>query len=159
MSDKIHDLLTECRVKLNANRVVVVRFHNGGNYTNSNPMLKFSIVYESTDSSTKEIMNLFQNVFVSKYPKASKLLFDQGYLKIDDVKKMFKEKPEYIPNLYSDLLYHNVKAYYEVAIKDVSNYIVGFIAIAYHYQYQLSEGEFQRLEEHATKLGNLIDKE
>jgi len=65
--DKIHELLTELRVKTRACRVQLIQFHNGGQFIDGISMKRFSLSYESLSKGVSREEN-FKDVLVSLFP-------------------------------------------------------------------------------------------
>jgi hypothetical protein len=66
--DKIHELLTELRVKTRACRVQLIQFHNGGQFVDGISMKRFSLCYESLSKGISREEN-FKDVLVSLFPQ------------------------------------------------------------------------------------------
>lgn len=63
----VHEMLTSLRFQLNADRVQVGQFHNGGKFLEGSAMKKFSITYESCGPGiSMEYLNL-QNTMLSLF--------------------------------------------------------------------------------------------
>ncbi len=56
MHSRIHEFLTELRVKTHADRAVVLQFHNGGNFLDGSSIKRFSLTHESCVVGTSESM-------------------------------------------------------------------------------------------------------
>jgi len=67
MHSRIHEFLTESRVKTDADRAVVLQFHNGGNFLDGSSIKRFSLTHESCVVGTSESMNGRQNVQASTF--------------------------------------------------------------------------------------------
>ena len=63
----IHELLTSLRIQLNADRVQLAQFHNGGKFLEGSPMKRFSVSHESCRPGVSmESVNL-HNILVSLF--------------------------------------------------------------------------------------------
>jgi len=63
----IHELLTALRIQLNADRVQLAQFHNGGKFLEGSPMKRFSVSHESCRPGVSmESVNL-HNILVSLF--------------------------------------------------------------------------------------------
>ena len=64
---KVHEYLTELRVKLDAARTHVVQFHNGGQIVGGNSMQKMSVTHESCVDGVNETQLERQDVLLSMF--------------------------------------------------------------------------------------------
>jgi hypothetical protein len=67
LHSRIHEFLTELRVKLDADRAVILQFHNGGNFLDGSSIKRFSLSHESVIVGTTESINTRQNNQISNY--------------------------------------------------------------------------------------------
>ena len=65
--NKVHEYLTELRVKLDAARTHIVQFHNGGQVINGNCMQKMSVTHESCVDGVNETQMERQDVLLTMY--------------------------------------------------------------------------------------------
>tara|TARA_Y100001938_G_scaffold151048_1_gene245469 strand:- start:5672 stop:6346 length:675 start_codon:yes stop_codon:yes gene_type:complete len=64
---RIHEFLTEIRVKMNADRSCVLQFHNGGSFLDGSSMKKFSLTHESCSVGVQESMTGRYDLLASAY--------------------------------------------------------------------------------------------
>ena len=64
---RIHELLTEIRVKLNADRAAIIQFHNGGEFTDGTSMKKMSLTHESCQLGVSETFECRKDVLISSF--------------------------------------------------------------------------------------------
>jgi hypothetical protein len=62
---RVHEYLTELRVKLDSARTYVVQFHNGSEFLDGNSMKKMSITHESCSEGVVEIISARQGELLS----------------------------------------------------------------------------------------------
>lgn len=67
---RIHEFLTEIRVKMGADRASVLQFHNGGKFLDGSSVKKFSLTHESCVVGVSESMDLRQNLLASMFVEA-----------------------------------------------------------------------------------------
>ena len=67
---RIHEFLTEIRVKMHADRTSVLQFHNGGEFLDGSSVKKFSLTHESCVVGISESMALRQNILASMFVEA-----------------------------------------------------------------------------------------
>ncbi len=80
---RIHEFLTEIRVKLGAERAAVLQFHNGGNFLDGSSMKKFSLTHESCVVGVSESMGSRQNLQVTAFMEMLEILSrDQASVEI-----------------------------------------------------------------------------
>ena len=64
---RIHEFLTEIRVKMSADRASVLQFHNGGSFLDGSSMKKFSMTHESCSVGVQESMTSRYDLLASAY--------------------------------------------------------------------------------------------
>ena len=64
---RVHEFLTELRVKLSADRAVIIQFHNGGSFLDGSSMKKFSSTHESCSVGVSETANMRSGLLASNY--------------------------------------------------------------------------------------------
>jgi hypothetical protein len=69
IKQKINELLIEIRILSGANRVSLIEFHNGGQSLTLLPFYHASMMYETTDIHTKELISRFQKIPISLISK------------------------------------------------------------------------------------------
>lgn len=94
---RIHEFLTELRVKLSAERSSVIQFHNGGNFLDGSSMKRFSLTHESCMVGTSESMGSRQNLQCTAFVEMLDLL----------------SKEKAVPELTSDLTDGHFKRHLE----------------------------------------------
>jgi hypothetical protein len=71
---EIWKIITDLRVDVDATRVSVVQFHNGGKFMDGTSMRKMSITHQSYDSSTWSTAALMQDTLVTRFIEVTSLL-------------------------------------------------------------------------------------
>lgn len=94
---RIHEFLTELRVKLGAERAAVLQFHNGGNFLDGSSMKRFSLTHESCIVGVSESMSTRQNLQCTAF--------------VEMLEQLSKNKA--VPELTSDLPDGHLKRHLE----------------------------------------------
>ncbi len=64
---RVHEFLTELRVKLHADRAVILQFHNGGSFLDGSSMKKFSSTHESCSVGVSGTASVRAGLLASNY--------------------------------------------------------------------------------------------
>ena len=122
---EIIDKMEYAKEILNADRIHVYEFHNGENWSNHRPAYKFSCTYEVFKAGNNPIQNkcvgLLTNcmpLFVDKIIKENKFICED----LEDLK-------DAMPSTYNFKKALNIKSFYDVAIKNKDDKVIGFVAI------------------------------
>ena len=67
MHTRIQEILTELRVKSDADRALIIRFHNGGKFLDGSSIKKFSLTHESCSIGISETRNSRQDILISTF--------------------------------------------------------------------------------------------
>jgi transcriptional regulator with GAF, ATPase, and Fis domain len=88
---QLRDLLTELRVKTDAARTMIGRFHNGGNFFDGSPMKKYSLTHETTTSGISHEIHNYRDVLTSMFVDKLSLISsnDPKVIKTDDLEDGF----------------------------------------------------------------------
>ena len=70
----INEILSEIRIKTDAARCYVLKFHNGDYYSNGTPIIKFSMTHESCSLGISHYVEHTQNYLLSSYYGIDNLL-------------------------------------------------------------------------------------
>jgi len=118
--DKIHELLTELRVKTRACRCQLIQFHNGGHFVDGISMKRFSLCYESLSKGVSREEN-FKDVLVSLFPHF--------------ISKIIKNSPEMYyshleeASIFRQILQHSNVIQYSVLPVQSKGHIVGALIL------------------------------
>ena len=75
---RIHEFLTELRVKSGGSRSWVMQFHNGGNFLDGTSIKRFSLTHESCSVGFSETVSSRQNLQASTFVELLNILTDEG---------------------------------------------------------------------------------
>lgn len=112
---------------LNADRVQIYDFHNGGHYANGRSALKVSCSYEVCRTGIKACQMYLQSIPLSCIPQFIKTLLNKNELKIDDLEDIKND----MPATYALKKDQNVTSFFDVILNNKNNEPIGFLAIQY----------------------------
>lgn len=124
---EINQYLKEIQMKTNASRVSLVRYHNGNKGLDGLSFLKMSMTNECVRMGIQPIMHEFQNYFRSFLPYWSQQLDETGICYIDDV----EDVKDLDNSLYGYLKTRGVQSKYGIALRNMSDTVIGFICVEY----------------------------
>lgn len=118
----VYYTIREIRRKYNSDRIVVMQFHNGGNFYTESPMQKVSITYERCSDGLERIAEKYQNVLVSHMC---------WYITHTLNKEMFYYNTSDIEDVPTRALIRNFgsQSHIAVPIYDKLNHLVGIVAM------------------------------
>jgi len=152
LNSLVDEQLDTIMEELDADRVWVAQFHNGGHfYPTGKSIQKFSIFYEKIAPGAVTIQHTFQNVPCSLFPKALSQLYKEGELSIPTY-----EGEDY--DLTGISSPYGTKSFYMVALDDLHDKFIGVIAIAYNKEHKLSKEEWIFIRQKAGAIGTLLDE-
>lgn len=112
---------------LNADRVQVYDFHNGGHYANGRSALKTSCTYEVTRTGINAVQGQLQSIPLPCIAKfISSLLNDENMeiKHIDDIK-------ETMPSTYQLKKSQGITSFYDIILVNKENEPIGFLAVQF----------------------------
>ena len=149
IDEQLDGLLEE----MEADRVWVAQFHNGGHfYPTGKSVQKFSVFYEQLAFDIKSIQHTFQNIPVSLFPKAMAELYRNGEIAIPT----FEEGKDY--DLESFAKPFNTKSIYMIALNDLHDRFIGVLAISYNEEYKFTKEDWIFIRQKAGAIGVLLDE-
>lgn len=109
-----------------ASRIWIAQFHNGGHfYPTGKSIQKFSIFYERVAPAVNSIMELFQNIPVSLFPKALGQLFKERELVILDCEN---DENFDLPSIPGE---KGSQSFYMLSIHDTDDRFIGVLALSF----------------------------
>lgn len=126
---------------LNADRIHIYEFHNGDHYSDYRSAYKFSCSYEAIKAGKIPVRTKCTGLPISVMPKFINKITTEGMFSCDDINKLKEDMPS-THAFKRDL---GVKAFYDVAIRNASGSIIGFVAI------QWDKGTIPNMDEDAIK--------
>jgi hypothetical protein len=146
--DKLHNVMSE----LEADRISIIEFHNGGKFYNGRSMQKFSMTYELCMPGVSHEQQSLQNILLSTYSDLiMTLVINNGKSSINDVNNM-PEGP--LKQMY---VRTGTISVYAQAIKSLDNKITGVILVDYvKHAKTLNDGQLLVLERLADVIGGYL---
>lgn len=124
---KIHNRLEAIKEFLNADRVQIYDFHNGGHYANGRSSLKTSCSFEVVRNGIEGHQKELQAVPLSCIPQFIQELLQKGELKINDL----EEIRDTMPSTYQLKKKQNIASFYDIVLNDEKGEPIGFLAFQY----------------------------
>lgn len=112
---------------LNADRVQIYDFHNGGHYANGRSALKTSCTYEVTRAGIKGYQMFLQSLPLSAIPRFTKTLLNDGEMCVEDIETM----KDSMPGAYNIKKEQGVKGFHDVILENKYGEPIGFLGIQY----------------------------
>jgi hypothetical protein len=148
----VDNQITHILEELEADRVWVAQFHNGGHfYPTGKSIQKFSIFYEKYIPGISSIQHTFQNIPVSLFPKAMAALYSDGELAIPDF-----NKEDY--DLTSISKPFGTQSFYMIALEDLNDRFIGALAVSYNEEYKFTKEDWIFIRQKAGVIGTLLDE-
>jgi hypothetical protein len=128
ISELVTHKIDEIRDGVNADRVWVTQFHNGGHfYPTGKSITKFSVIYESVNTGVNSIQNSFQYIPVHLFSKSMNQLVTVDTIEIPD----YKDETIATYGLKYVAEENNCKSGYLFAIKTIDDRFIGVLGIDY----------------------------
>lgn len=74
----VNEILTEMRVNVDAARVYIAQFHNGGDFFSGESILKFSVTHESCTLGVEQTIDQQQGVLLTRFVEKLKILQEES---------------------------------------------------------------------------------
>lgn len=110
---------------LNADRIHIYEFHNGDHYSDYRSAYKFSCSYEAIKAGKIPVRTKCTNLPISVMPKFINKITTEGMFACDDISKIKDD----MPSTHAFKRELGVKSFYDVAIRNASGNIIGFVAV------------------------------
>lgn len=123
----ITDKMEKIKDILNADRVQIYDFHNGGHYANGRSALKTTCTYEVCRSGTKPAQPQLQAIPLSCIAKFINELLNNGEMEI----KNLEEIKNIMPATYQLKKSMQVKSFFDIVLNNQYGEPVGFLAVQY----------------------------
>lgn len=129
--------MEEVKELLNADRVQVYDFHNGGHFANGRSALKVSCTYEVCRAGIKSYQMYLQSIPLNCIPQFIKTLLNKNRMIINDL----EEIKDIMPATYSLKNSQNIKSYFDIILNNELNEPIGFLAIQYENENKVNFSE------------------
>ena len=155
---KVSELVThkieEIREGVNADRVWLTQFHNGGHfYPTGKSITKFSIMYETVNTGVSSVQTNYQNIPVHLFSKSLNQLVIADLIEIPD----FEDVTIATYGLRYAAEESGCKSSYLFAVKSIDNKFIGVLGIDYTKdKTQLDDDVINNIMVHASSLGGVL---
>lgn len=112
---------------LQADRVQIYDFHNGGHYANGRSALKTSCTYEVTRAGVKGYQMYLQSLPLSAIPRFTKTLLDNGELDVLNLESI----KDNMPGAYNIKKEQGVRGFYDIILENKDKEPIGFLGVQY----------------------------
>ena len=150
----IFDEISEIRETLDADRIWVSQFHNGGHFLHTNKSIqKFSITYEDVKPGVSSIIHLFTDIPLSLYSRAMNHIMENRHLWISD----FKDETVATYGLKSAADATGTNATYAIGLFDIAtDKCIGTMGIDYRDKKKLTQTQKDFLIERGSRLAGYL---
>ena len=150
----IFDEISEIRDMLDADRIWISQFHNGGHFLHTNKSIqKFSITYEDVKPGVSSIIHLFTDIPLSLYSRSMNYIMENKHLWISD----FKDDTIATYGLKSAAEATGTNASYVVGLFDiVTDKCIGTMGIDYRTKKKLTQTQKDFLVERGSRLAGYL---
>lgn len=136
--------------ELSGDRIWIAMFHNGGHfYPTGKSIQKFSIFHERTNLDTDSIMDTFQNIPVSLFPKSLSKLYTEGELFINN------------DNIYDFNFFsknHGINSLNMFSIEDLDGRFIGMMAIEFKKAKKFNKEDYIFIRNKLGAIGGILSK-
>lgn len=155
ISQDIQHKIESIREDVNADRVWLVQFHNGGHfYPTGKSITKFSLVYETVNINIRSIQQNFQNIPVSLFSKTLNYLLENDAIQVPDCKN--EPQGGSLRHIEQDDV---CKSSYYFAIKSLEDRFIGVLGVNYtKVKRELTEEEINALKHYAAQIGGVLNE-
>ena len=150
----IFDEISEIRDMLDADRIWISQFHNGGHFLHTNKSIqKFSITYEDVKPGVSSIIHLFTDIPLSLYSRSMNYIMENKHLWISD----FKDDTIATYGLKSAAEATGTNASYVVGLFDiVTDKCIGTMGVDYREKKKLTQTQKDFLMERGSRLAGYL---
>ena len=150
----IFDEISEIRETLDADRIWVSQFHNGGHFLHTNKSIqKFSITYEDVKPGVSSIIHLFTDIPLSLYSRAMNYIMENRHLWITD----FKDETVATYGLKSAADATGTNSTYAIGLFDIAtDKCIGTMGIDYRDKKKLTQTQKDFLIERGSRLAGYL---
>ncbi len=127
IDDFIISKMEEVKEQLNADRVQVYDFHNGGHYANGRSALKTSCSYEVVRSGISRKQSFLQSIPLSCLSRFVSKLMNDGSIEVKNLEDM----KEAMPSTYQLKKSQNINSFYDIVLNNKAGEPIGFLAIQF----------------------------
>ena len=136
---------------VNACKITVNRFHNGGNYANRQPMQKFTATHETPGGSIIPVMDKCNGILISRYSEAFMTLGTMSEYVIHCVDDCIDRNFRY------DMIFYGFKATYLFLIENPDGSEEGFIGVNFKNAHVMEPEQRQKVREQIPTILLLLN--
>jgi len=150
----IFDEISEIRDMVDADRIWISQFHNGGHFLHTNKSIqKFSITYEDVKPGIGSIIHLFTDIPLSLYSRSMNHIMENKHLWISD----FKDETIATYGLKSAAEATGTNASYVIGLFDiVTDRCIGTMGVDYRDKKKLTQTQKDFLIERGSRLAGYL---
>lgn len=148
---EVQKIIIRLKLELRACKVVIGRFHNGGNYVSGLPMKKFSLTHETAGGSTTSMMDRCLAVLNSRYPEAFAQLATLEEYCISDT----EDCPD--ANFKRDMNNYGFKATYLFLMRQFNGKEDGFVGVNFNGTTVLTLEQRHKVVEEIPRIVGLLN--
>jgi hypothetical protein len=150
----IFDEISEIRDMVDADRIWISQFHNGGHFLHTNKSIqKFSITYEDVKPGIGSIIHLFTDIPLSLYSRSMNHIMENKHLWISD----FKDDTIATYGLKSAAEATGTNASYVIGLFDiVTDKCIGTMGVDYREKKRLTQTQKDFLIERGSRLAGYL---
>jgi hypothetical protein len=154
VAELVNNKIEHIKEEFHADRVWVTQFHNGGNfYPTGKSMAKFSVMYETVNTSVSSIQSNFSNIPVNLFSKSINELLQNDVIEISD----FKDESIATFGLKYVAEESGCKSGYLFSIKTIDDKFIGTLGLDYtKRKTKLDMESINHLMVHASSLGGVL---
>ena len=154
VSEQVTHKIDEIREGVNADRVWITQFHNGGHfYPTGKSITKFSIMYETVNTGVSSVQSHYQNIPVHLFSKSLNQLVVADLIEIPD----FEDVTVATYGLRYAAQESGSKSTYLFAINTIDGKFIGTLGIEYtKNKTQLDDEVINNIMIHASSLGGVL---
>lgn len=127
IDDLIISKMEDLKEFLNADRVQIYDFHNGGHYANGRSALKTSCTYEVIRTGINHKQNYLQSIPLSCLSRFVSKLMNDGFLEVRNLEEIKDE----MPSTYQLKKEMEINSFYDVILNNKNGEPIGFLAVQY----------------------------
>lgn len=154
LNEIVDEQLEDISIELGCNRIWVAQFHNGGHfYPTGKSIQKFSIFYEKITPNIPSLLETFQNIPVSLFPKLLSKLHEHDEIHVN---KYDTNREDFgLHSLANDL---NTKSMYIFKIKDLNDQFIAILGMSFiESEHKLTHGEENFIKQKVGVMGTILD--
>ena len=150
----ILDEITEIRDMLDADRIWITQFHNGGHFLHTNKSIqKFSITYEDVKPGISSVIYLFTDIPLSLYSRAMNHIMENKHLWVSD----FKDETIATYGLKSAADATGTSATFTIGLFDIATEkCIGTMGVDYRDKKKLTQTQKDFLIERGSRLAGYL---